>query len=48
MAIIEAKTGLYFTVRTRFAALFTVSPRQIAGNAPYFPVNVPEKRCNTA
>ncbi|EAT4484182.1 hypothetical protein EWN38_05380 [Salmonella enterica] len=48
MAIIEAKTGIYFTVRTRFAALFTVSPRQIAGNAPYFPVNVPEKRCNTA
>ncbi|ECI3450870.1 hypothetical protein DLR11_03115 [Salmonella enterica subsp. salamae] len=33
---IKAKTGINFTIHTRFAALFTVSSRQIVGNAPYF------------
>ncbi|EAO2686502.1 hypothetical protein E2X65_15395 [Salmonella enterica] len=45
-AVTQAKTGIYFTIRIRFAALFTVSSRQIAGKEPYFRGNVPEKHRN--
>ncbi|ATW53777.1 hypothetical protein D1C45_08240 [Salmonella enterica] len=48
MAIIEAKTGIYFTVRTRFAALFTASLRKVARNNPYFRGNGSGKPKNTA
>ncbi|EAA8843380.1 hypothetical protein AIA94_10870 [Salmonella enterica subsp. enterica] len=47
-AVTKAKTGIYFTIRIRFAALFTASSRQIAGNVPYFRGNGPEKPRNTA
>ncbi|MBZ3660995.1 hypothetical protein JT306_01540 [Salmonella enterica subsp. enterica serovar Kentucky] len=36
MAVSQAKTGIYFTIRIRFAALFTVSSRQLAGKDPHF------------
>ncbi|ENZ86087.1 hypothetical protein D088_950015 [Salmonella enterica subsp. houtenae serovar 16:z4,z32:-- str. RKS3027] len=48
MAVTKAKTGIYFTIRIRFAALFTASSRQIAGNDPYFRGKVSEKHRNTA
>ncbi|EAT2900841.1 hypothetical protein DXM32_09760 [Salmonella enterica] len=46
MAVSQAKTGPYFTIRIRFTALFTVSSRQFAGKDPYFRGNVPEKYRN--
>ncbi|WP_122045443.1 hypothetical protein, partial [Salmonella enterica] len=46
MVITQAKTGIYFTVRIRFAALFTLSSRQLAGKDPYFRGNIPEKYRN--
>ncbi|EHC89677.1 hypothetical protein LTSEUGA_3528 [Salmonella enterica subsp. enterica serovar Uganda str. R8-3404] len=46
MVITQAKTGIYFTVRIRFAALFTLSSRQLAGKDLYFRGNVPEKYRN--
>ncbi|ECC9539169.1 hypothetical protein DTG28_05005 [Salmonella enterica subsp. salamae] len=48
MVVTQAKTGIYFTIRIRFATLFTASSRQIAGNNPYFRGNGPEKPRNTA
>ncbi|ECD6543304.1 hypothetical protein E2051_15860 [Salmonella enterica subsp. enterica serovar Liverpool] len=46
MAVSQAKTGIYFTIRIRFAALFTVSSRHLAGKDPHFRGNVPEKHRN--
>ncbi|MGU6372023.1 hypothetical protein ACV2CN_22840, partial [Salmonella enterica subsp. enterica serovar Soerenga] len=46
MVVSQAKTGIYFTIRIRFAALFTVSSRQLAGKDPHFRGNVPEKHRN--
>ncbi|EDZ31867.1 hypothetical protein SeW_A2799 [Salmonella enterica subsp. enterica serovar Weltevreden str. HI_N05-537] len=46
IAVSQAKTGIYFTIRIRFAALFTLSSRQLAGKDLYFRGNVPEKHRN--
>ncbi|WP_217806869.1 hypothetical protein, partial [Salmonella enterica] len=46
MAVSQAKTGIYFTIRIRFAALFTFSSRHLAGKDPHFRGNVPEKYRN--
>ncbi|EHC85113.1 hypothetical protein LTSERUB_3916 [Salmonella enterica subsp. enterica serovar Rubislaw str. A4-653] len=46
MAVSQAKTGIYFIIRTRFAALFTVLSRHLAGKDLYFRGNVPEKHRN--